>query len=83
MKILRIITFLFASLLLSCSTSGLDEDARDFELIAHRGFAGLHTENTSHGLLSSMELGADAIEFDVSMSREGTPYLFHDEHGIG
>jgi glycerophosphoryl diester phosphodiesterase len=80
MKILRIITFLIASLLLSCSTSGLDKDARDFELIAHRGFAGLHTENTIHGLLSSIELGADAIEFDVSMSREGTAYLFHDEY---
>lgn len=79
MKVLRIIVFLTATLLLSCSTSTVAEKERGFELIAHRGFAGIHVENTLDGLLSSKALGADAIEFDISMSSEGTPYLFHDE----
>jgi glycerophosphoryl diester phosphodiesterase len=67
-------------LLLSCSTPQEEKHSPEFELIAHRGFAGLHVENTLEALHSSIDLGADALEFDISVSSGGTPYLFHDAY---
>lgn len=47
-------------------------------IVAHRG-GGLHApENTLAAIERGIEMGADAIEFDVRFTRDGTPVLFHD-----
>ncbi|NUR47917.1 MAG: glycerophosphodiester phosphodiesterase [Hamadaea sp.] len=47
-------------------------------LVGHRGAPTLRTENTLASLRLAGGLGADAVEFDVRSSRDGTPILLHD-----
>ena len=47
--------------------------------IAHRGFSGLYPENTMLAFTKALELGVDAIELDVQLSRDGEAMIFHDE----
>ncbi len=47
-------------------------------LIGHRGAAGHAPENTLAGLRAAARLGVRAVEFDVRLSRDGVPVLFHD-----
>lgn len=49
------------------------------KLIGHRGFPQKYPENTLRGLKAALDLGADGVEFDVHLSRDGVPVLFHDE----
>jgi len=48
------------------------------EVIAHRGFAATGVENAPATLLAAAGR-ADAVEFDVRLSRDGVPVVFHDE----
>lgn len=54
----------------------LDLTARP--VIAHRGASGLRPENTLAAFLLARDLGADGIELDVRMSRDGVPMVHHD-----
>jgi len=47
--------------------------------IAHRGFSGLYPENTMLSFKKAVELGVDAIELDVQLSKDGVLMIFHDE----
>lgn len=47
-------------------------------LIAHRGFAGLHPENTLPAVEAAVEL-ADAVEVDVRRCGSGELVVIHDE----
>lgn len=47
-------------------------------VIAHRGNRVAAPENTLESLTQAMELGADALEFDVRVSRDGVPVVMHD-----
>lgn len=47
-------------------------------VIAHRGNRVALPENTIEALRQAVELGADAIEFDVRLTRDGVPVLMHD-----
>ncbi len=47
--------------------------------IAHRGFSGKYPENTILSFQKALELGVDAIELDVQLSRDGEVVIFHDE----
>lgn len=47
--------------------------------IAHRGGGNLAPENTLAGIRLAARLGFQAVEFDVMLSSDGTPVLFHDE----
>lgn len=47
-------------------------------VIAHRGNRVALPENTAEALRSAVELGSDAIEFDVRLTRDGVPVLMHD-----
>ncbi|GGG06421.1 glycerophosphodiester phosphodiesterase [Paenibacillus abyssi] len=47
--------------------------------IAHRGASGYCPENTIAAFERSIELGADAIETDVQMTKDGHLVLIHDE----
>ena len=44
----------------------------------HRGFAARYPENTLLSYRKAMELGVDAIEFDIWLSRDKHPVLMHD-----
>lgn len=44
----------------------------------HRGYAAKYPENTMISFRAAMELGVDAVEFDVWLSKEKTPVIIHD-----
>lgn len=46
---------------------------------AHRGFSGSYPENTLLAFQKAIEEGADGIETDVHLTRDGEPVLIHDE----
>jgi glycerophosphoryl diester phosphodiesterase len=48
-------------------------------VIGHRGAAGLAPENTLHAFRTGWNAGADGLECDVQLSRDGVPMVFHDE----
>ncbi len=47
--------------------------------IAHRGGAGLWPENTIEAFTHAMDIGADGIEIDVHLTRDGIAVVHHDE----
>lgn len=50
----------------------------EVEIIAHRGYSAAAPENTLAALEAAIVAGADAIEFDLHVTRDGVPVLFHD-----
>ncbi|MGK9461506.1 glycerophosphodiester phosphodiesterase [Streptomyces sp. G6] len=53
--------------------------ARDLTAVAHRGDPYRYRENTLDSLRSALGRGADAVETDVRLTRDGVPVLLHDE----
>jgi glycerophosphoryl diester phosphodiesterase len=47
-------------------------------IFAHRGASHYRPENTLSAYRYAYELGADGIEVDVQLSRDGVPVLYHD-----
>ncbi|MDO0925488.1 glycerophosphodiester phosphodiesterase [Streptomyces sp. TG1A-8] len=47
--------------------------------VAHRGDPYRFRENTVDSLRSALDRGADAVEIDVRLTRDGVPVLLHDE----
>ena len=47
--------------------------------VAHRGDPLRFRENTMPALASAVELGADWVEVDVKVTRDGVPVLLHDD----
>lgn len=47
-------------------------------VIAHRGFPGRYPENTMIAFRKALELGADSLEFDVRLLRDGGLAIIHD-----
>ena len=52
---------------------------RKFQLVAHRGCRSLYPENTLPGFRKAVQLGVDAIEFDVHPTRDGALVVTHDD----
>ncbi len=48
--------------------------------IAHRGFHQVHIENTLESFRAAYDSGCDMIEFDVQLSADGIPFIFHDDN---
>ncbi|MFD9127119.1 glycerophosphodiester phosphodiesterase [Kitasatospora sp. NPDC059571] len=46
--------------------------------VAHRGDPYRHRENTLPSIASALAAGADAVEVDVRLTRDGVPVLLHD-----
>ena len=47
-------------------------------IIAHRGASALAPENTLAAFQKAIEDGAEGIEFDVQLAKDGVPIVFHD-----
>jgi len=47
-------------------------------VIAHRGDSALRPENTLLSFASALEVGADLVEFDVQLTRDGSVVVIHD-----
>jgi len=47
--------------------------------MGHRGAAGLAPENTLASIRKAADLGAPWVEFDVMLTGDGVPVLFHDD----
>ncbi len=54
-----------------------DGAARPF-VWAHRGASALQPENTLRAFLAAAELGADGMELDIQLTRDGVPVVVHD-----
>ncbi|RJS74557.1 glycerophosphodiester phosphodiesterase [Candidatus Bathyarchaeota archaeon] len=50
-----------------------------FAVVAHRGASGYEPENTLRALKRAIEMGADMVEVDVRLSKDGVPVIIHDE----
>ena len=48
-------------------------------IIAHRGFSAVAPENTVISIEKAIDLGADMVEFDVTVSADGHVVVIHDE----
>lgn len=49
-------------------------------LVAHRGNAQKYPENTLLALKSAVDVGAYFLEFDIQLSKDGVPFLMHDDN---
>lgn len=47
-------------------------------LVAHRGFAANYPENTLLAIRAAVEAGARYVEFDIQLSADHVPVLYHD-----
>ena len=50
---------------------------RSIEIVAHRGLADHFPENTIPTFEEAIEHGADAVEFDVRLSADKIPLVYH------
>lgn len=48
-------------------------------IIAHRGYSGVSPENTRTAFENAIDIGADMIELDVQLTRDGEVVVFHDD----
>lgn len=48
-------------------------------VIGHRGCKGEEPENTLRGIRNALDLGADGVEVDVHLSKDGKVVVIHDE----
>ncbi len=47
-------------------------------LIAHRGYAKRYPENTLIAIEAALKAGANYVEFDVQLTKDGVPVVLHD-----
>src|SRR5919199_4154952 len=57
----------------------LQQERGRVSVVGHRGAMGHCPENTLASFARALELGADWIECDVHLSRDGVPVVIHDE----
>lgn len=53
---------------------------RGFSVVGHRGAAGLEPENTLRSFRKAIDLGADWIELDIHMTKDGELVVIHDDN---
>lgn len=55
------------------------DDGDSFVIIGHRGASAYHPENTMSAFKAAHEMGAEMIELDLTLSKDGIPVVIHDE----
>lgn len=58
--------------------TGLNPSLEFHEVTAHRGNRVKLRENSLSSLLNSMDIGATSVEFDVHLTKDGVPVIYHD-----
>ncbi len=53
---------------------------QSFKISGHRGFRGLYPENSIIGFQKAIEIGADAIEFDVVVNKDSQLVVSHEPY---
>ncbi len=53
-----------------------------FTIFGHRGSPATHPENTLEGFRHALSVGADALELDVHVTRDGRVVVHHDDDGV-
>lgn len=56
-----------------------NDDGDDFIIIAHRGASAYYPENTMIAFEKAITMGAEMIELDVTLSKDGIPVVYHDK----
>jgi len=51
----------------------------EFVILGHRGYRGKFVENTIEAFKKAMEYGADGIEYDSRLTKDGTLVVLHDD----
>lgn len=51
----------------------------EFTAIAHRGASAYYPENTMEAFQGAISMGADMVELDVQLTKDGEVVVFHDE----
>jgi len=66
----------------SIDTMGAQKIVRQIwpAIVAHRGASATHPENTLLAFDAAVAAGADLVEFDVRLTRDGVPVVMHDAH---
>ena len=64
--------------LAACQNSGIENNKP--LIIAHRGGALESTENTIDAFQRAIKIGADGIETDLRLTRDGVLVIYHDEY---
>tara|TARA_R110002072_G_scaffold64203_3_gene159472 strand:- start:82837 stop:83604 length:768 start_codon:yes stop_codon:yes gene_type:complete len=49
------------------------------QCVAHRGNSSEFPENSREAILSAVEIGSHAVEFDIRHSSDGVPFVIHDK----
>ncbi|MGB8956302.1 MAG: glycerophosphodiester phosphodiesterase family protein, partial [Tumebacillaceae bacterium] len=57
----------------------LSQTPQHLQIAAHRGYSGIAPENTLAAFQAAVQYNADAIEFDIHMTRDGVPVIMHDD----
>ena len=52
---------------------------QNLQIVAHRGYSGIAPENTLAAFQAAVQHNADAIEFDMHITRDGVPVIMHDD----
>lgn len=60
-------------------SGGVEQAARRVTVVGHRGDPYRFRENTLPSVRSAYERGADSVEIDVRLTRDGVPVLLHDD----
>ncbi len=74
------ILFYFFCFYYSCHNKNKYIKTQKTYILAHRGLTSKHLENTLEAFLAAFESGADGIEFDVQLSKDLVPVVFHDDN---
>ena len=56
----------------------INDNGDGFVVIAHRGASAYYPENTMAAFRGALQMGAEMIELDLMLSRDGVPVVFHD-----
>lgn len=56
-----------------------NSESDNFTAIAHRGASAYYPENTMISFEGAIAMGADMVELDVQLTRDGEVVVFHDE----
>ena len=51
---------------------------KDIVVEGHRGYCAVFPENTMISYEAAMDLGVDAVEFDIRLTKDKVPVLMHD-----